>query len=240
MAAADAPTVFDRAAALVRHGDRVGLGSGRAATRFLEALAARMRAGLEVRGFPTSLATGGRAAELGIPLMSAAEAAQGLDIAVDGADQFTPVGLDLIKGYGRCALRERIVAGLARRLVILVGPGKRVARLGEPLPGGPARVPVDVAPFAEPFVARGLERLGLASRPWEVEGRRGVTDDGNHVLDCLTGPIADPVALDRAIRDLPGVAGTGLFLGMAERVLEGDESFRLVAEHERATEVSSR
>jgi ATP-dependent Lhr-like helicase len=41
MAAADAPTVFDRAAALVRHGDRVGLGSGRAATRFLEALAAR-------------------------------------------------------------------------------------------------------------------------------------------------------------------------------------------------------
>jgi len=234
MPAADALTVFDRAAALVRDGDRVGLGSGRAATRFLDALAARAHAGLAVRGFPTSLATARRAAELGIPLLSAGEAAEGLDIAIDGADQFTPAGLDLIKGYGRCALRERIVAGLARRFVILVGPGKRVDRLGAPLAGRPALVPVDVVPFAEPFVARALERLGLAPRPWEVEGRRGVTDDGNHVLDCVTGPIADPAGLDRAIRGLPGVAGTGLFLGMAERVLEGDDSFRLVAEHERA------
>lgn len=236
MAGAEATTVFERAAALVRPGDRVGLGSGRAATRFLETLAARMRDGLDVRGFPTSLATGRRAAELGIPLVTAAEAAEGLDIAVDGADQFTPGSLDLIKGYGRCALRERIVARLARRFVILVGPGKRVARLGDPLAGRPAMVPVDVAPFAEPFVARGLERLGLEPRPWEIEGRRGVTDDGNRVLDCVTGPIADPAALDRAIRELPGVAGTGLFLGMAERVLEGDESFRLVAEHARSRE----
>jgi len=233
MAGADATTIFDRGLALVRPGDRVGLGSGRAATRFVEALAARMRDGLDVRGFPTSLATARRAAELGIPLLTAGEAAAGLDIAFDGADQFTPTGLDLIKGYGRCALRERIVAGLARRFVILVGPGKRVDRLGDPLAGRAALVPVDVAPFAEPFVARGLARLGLEPRPWEVEGRRGVTDDGNHVLDCLTGPIADPAALDRAIRGLPGVVGTGLFLGLAERVLEGDESLRLVAEHAR-------
>ena len=51
------------------------------------------------------------------PLMVAAaagqaDAADGLDIAIDGADQFTPDTLDLIKGFGRCALREMVVDGL--------------------------------------------------------------------------------------------------------------------------------
>ena len=40
-------------------------------------------------------------------------------------------------------------------------------------------------------------------------------------------------ALDRAIRGIPGVVGTGFFLHMADRVLEGDESFRMLAEHVR-------
>jgi ribose 5-phosphate isomerase A len=62
-----------------------------------------------------------------------------------------------------------------------------------------------------------------------------LTDNGNHILDCLTGPIDNPSDLDRAIRALPGVVGTGFFLGMAERVLEGDDSFRLVAEYVRGS-----
>ena len=164
----------------------------------------------------------------------AADAADGLDIAVDGADQFTPTGLDLIKGLGRCALREMVVARLARRFVIVVGPGKRVTRLGEAFADGrPMRLPVEVVPFAEPFVARGIERLGLEPEPWCVDGRRGLTDNGNHVLDCRMDAVDDPAGLDRAIRGLPGVVGTGFFLAMADRVLEGDASFRLIAEHVR-------
>jgi ribose 5-phosphate isomerase A len=62
-----------------------------------------------------------------------------------------------------------------------------------------------------------------------------LTDNGNQILDCLTGPIDNPSDLDRAIRALPGVVGTGFFLGMAERVLEGDDSFRLVAEYVRGS-----
>ena len=42
-----------------------------------------------------------------------------------------------------------------------------------------------------------------------------VTDEGNHILDCRFGPIADPAALATAIRAIPGVVEHGLFLGMA-------------------------
>jgi len=234
MAVSSQTTVFEQAADMVRPGDRVGLGSGRASARFIETLGARVRDGLTIRGFPTSLAAERQAREQGIPLLEAAEAADGLDIAVDGADQFTPTGLDLIKGFGRCALREMVVARLARRFVILVGPGKRAARLGEPrADGGPMWLPVEVTPFAEVFADRAIRRLGLEPEPWCVAGQRGLTDNGNQILDCRMSAIDDAAGLDAAIRGIPGVVGTGFFLQMADCVLEGDEAFRLVAEHVR-------
>jgi ribose 5-phosphate isomerase A len=49
-----------------------------------------------------------------------------------------------------------------------------------------------------------------------------VTDNGNHILDCEVGPLADPAAVEDAIRRIPGVVGTGLFLGMAHTVLVED------------------
>ncbi len=229
-------TVFERAADLVRPGDRVGLGSGKAAGKFIDTLGARVQAGLKIHAFPTSVASENQARALGIPLLEPADAAEGLDIAIDGADQFAPGSLDLIKGFGRCALREMVVARLAKRFIIVVGSGKCVSKLGETSSTGrPGTIPVEVVPFAEVFVAQGLSRLGLIPEPWNIGENRGLTDNGNHIIDCLTKPIDNPSDLDRAIRALPGVVGTGFFLGMAERVLEGDDSFRLMAEHVRGS-----
>ena len=46
-----------------------------------------------------------------------------------------------------------------------------------------------------------------------------ITDNGNHILDCHVQPIERPAALDEAIRNIPGVVTTGLFLKMAHTVL---------------------
>lgn len=46
-----------------------------------------------------------------------------------------------------------------------------------------------------------------------------MTDNWNVILDVSVGPIADPRALDQAIRAVPGVVDTGLFLGTASAVL---------------------
>ena len=72
-------------------------------------------------------------------------------------------------------------------------------------------MPVEVIPFGEAVCARALAALGCTPVP-----RAGfVTDEGNHILDCRFGPIADPATLATAIRSIPGVVEHGLFLGMA-------------------------
>lgn len=201
----------DRALEFVRDDMVIGLGAGGAASAFIHALAARVREGLRVHGVPASAATAALARELGIPLapLDGGE----LDLTVDGADEVDP-DLNLIKGYGGALTRERIVAAASRRQIILVEEDKLVERLG-----ARGRLPVEVLPFALAFARRRLEALGCQPSVRRLDDRPFVTDNWNVILDCAVKPIADPAALDRAIRAIPGVLDTGLFLGTADLVL---------------------
>jgi ribose 5-phosphate isomerase A len=223
-------TIYERALEFLENGQTVGLGSGHASTEFIHLLGQRIRQGLQVRGVPTSHVSEKEAREFGIPLVSLAEGLP-LAVTVDGADEVAP-NLDLIKGYGRALVREKIVAASSQRLIILVGPGKQV-----PFLGSRGKLPVEVTPFALPLCLARLTELGLdpvlAQVPGEPDGKPLLTDNGNFILDCGVGPIADAAALEERIRSIPGVVGTGLFLGMADVVLVGDDAFQLVAELKR-------
>jgi ribose 5-phosphate isomerase A len=221
-------TIVERALELAPDRSRIGLGSGRAAQAFVRALGERVRGGrLRVQGVPTSEETAELARQEGIPLLSLAEA-ETLEMTVDGADEVDP-NLDLIKGYGRAMVREKVVAESSRRLVILVGEEKLVPRLGTR-----GKLPVEVIPFARPLCERRLAELGCRPVVFKTDGGVFVTDNGNHILDCEVGPIADAARLEADIRAIPGVVGTGLFLGMADTVLVGDRSdFRLIQEKRR-------
>ena len=221
-------TIVERALEFVPDGARVGLGSGRAARAFVKALGERIRtAGLRVQGVPTSEETASLAREEGVPLLTLAEAGP-LDVTIDGADEVDP-RLDLIKGYGRALVREKIVAASSRRLIILVGDEKLVPRLGTR-----AKLPVEVVPFALPLCERRLGELGSRPVPWRRGDDLLTTDNGNLILDCQIDPIPDAVRLETDIRAIPGVVGTGLFLGMANAVLVGEgNDLRLIEEKRR-------
>lgn len=209
-----------RAADLVTDGARVGLGTGRAAAAFIAELGARVRLGLHVVGVPTSRVSEALAREAGITLVALDETLE-LDLTVDGADEVSP-HLDLVKGRGGALVRERIVAAASKRQVIVVGPEKLVRALGE---RGP--IPVEVVPFGVGPALRAVKALGLAA----TVRASGPSDNGNATLDCVPPePIADrPGArtLERALRAIPGVVDTGLFLGTAERVLVGHPDGRV-------------
>jgi ribose 5-phosphate isomerase A len=149
-------------------------------------------------------------------------------VTVDGADEVDP-NLDMIKGYGGALVREKIVATSSRRLIIVVGPGKRVPRLGTR-----GKLPIEVVPFGlSPYKSR---MAGLGIRPEVRRGADGapyLTDNANLILDCGLGPIGDYQALEGELRATPGVVGTGLFLGMAEMVLiqDGDDVEVLRRDH---------
>jgi ribose 5-phosphate isomerase A len=219
-------TIYERALDFVADGAVVGLGSGRASTEFIKLVGARVRAGLHVRGVPTSQMSAELAQSLGIPLVSLEEGMP-LAVTVDGADEVDP-HLNLIKGYGRALVREKIVAAASRLLVILVGPGKTVPALGTR-----GKLPVEVVPFALPLCRARLTELGLRPVAYEVDDKPFVSDNGNTILDCGVDPINDPAGLEARIRAIPGVVGTGLFLGMADVVLVGDDEFQLKEERRR-------
>lgn len=207
--------ISERALELVPDGAVVGLGSGRAATAFVRALGERVRQGLRVRGVPTSEGTATLARQLGIPLVGLDEV-EGIDLDVDGADEVDPQ-LDLIKGLGGALVREKIVAAASRQVVILVGPEKLV-----PVLGARGVLPIEVLPFGMALCSRRLSQLGCVPRPRQKDGGLFVSDNGNYILDCQVSPILNPTVFDRMIRAIPGVIGTGLFLGMAHTVLIQD------------------
>lgn len=208
----DLRAIAERALQLISDGSVVGLGTGHAATAFIHALGERVRAGLRVRGIPTSQVSADLAGRLGIPLTTFEEV-ESIDVDVDGADEVDP-RCDLIKGYGGALLREKIVAAASRRLVILVGEEKLVPALGSH-----GKLPVEVVPFGLAPCRRRLEALGCTPELRVHDGKPFVTDNGNYTLDCRVAPLDRPAELERAIRDVPGVVGTGLFLGMADTVL---------------------
>ncbi len=221
-------SIIDRALQLVANDSLIGLGSGRAASAFVRALGERVRSGkLRLRGVPTSEETAGLAREAGIPLIDLADAGI-LDITVDGADE-VDTKLNLIKGYGRAMVREKIVAASSRKLVILVGTEKVVTHLG-----ARGKLPVEIVPFALPLAERRLDDLGCRPTLWTVDGKTCRSDNGNYILDCDVEPIAEPLRLERDILSIPGVVGTGLFIDMADVVLVGTSGdFDLVDERRR-------
>jgi ribose 5-phosphate isomerase A len=198
------------AADLVEEGMIVGLGTGSTVLYAMERLAERMGEGLSLYGVPTSYQAEMRARSFGIPLASLEDCCE-LDIAIDGADQVDP-SLRLIKGRGAAQTRERCIAEVAQRLVIVVDERKVVDSFSAP-------VPVEAIPFAVPLVVSRL--TGMGGWPVIREGVRKdgpvITDNGHWVIDCTFPSIGDPEALETAINTLPGVLSCGLFCEFAEK-----------------------
>src|SRR5579863_6172872 len=136
----------------VQEGNIVGLGTGSTAAHAVRLLGERVRAGLKIRGIPTSTQTRTLALAAGIPLTTLDDFQQ-IDVTIDGADEFDP-RLNLIKGGGGAMLREKIVASASKKMVVVTDSSKQVAALGKfPLP-------VEVIGFAEPLVAKRITDLG--------------------------------------------------------------------------------
>lgn len=193
----------------------VGLGTGSTVYYFLLKLGERCRAGLKIVGVPTSLATERMAREQGIPL---ADSWTAVDVVVDGADEVDP-HLDLIKGMGGACLREKIVAQAAGRMIVVADESKLVKRLGSRSP-----LPVEVLPFGWEATATQLRQLGLGPVLRRQANQPVLTDNGNYLLECHTGPIENPQELAAALDGIAGVLGHGLFLTLATTAVIGSAS----------------
>lgn len=208
----------EAAAALVRDGMRLGLGTGSTTAYALTAIGQRVKEdGLNVRGVPTSFAAKRLARRHGIPRTTLDEDPQ-LDLAIDGADEVDDA-LRLIKGRGGAHTREKVVATQAERFVVVVDPSKDVAQLGAKQP-----LPVEVLPMAVTPVSHALEHLGARPDLRMADAKDGplVTDQGFWIVDAhFPDGIDDPGDLNRTLNARPGILDHGLFLDLATDVIVG-------------------
>jgi ribose 5-phosphate isomerase A len=193
----------------------VGLGSGSTAELAIEVLAARMAQGLRVSSIPTSERTAKLARRHGIPLVDFS-AHRRLDLAIDGADQVDRATLNLLKGRGGALLREKIVASAAERMIVVVDETKLVDRLGEA-----AALPVEIVAFGWQIVLERLAAIGCTPLLRLAKDRPFVTDGGNYIADCVFADGIDAPAVEARLSAMTGVVETGLFIGLASKVIVG-------------------
>lgn len=189
--------VGEAAVDYVRDDSVLGVGTGSTVNAFIEALG---KSGKRIEAaVSSSEATSERLQALGIEVVDLNQAGS-LDVYIDGADEFDG-HRRLIKGGGAALTREKIVAEASGRFVCIADETKQVGVLGKfPLP-------VEVIPMARSLVARKL--VGLGGQPEWREGL--VTDNGNLILDVHNLDLVDPLAMEQAINNLPGVVTCGIF-----------------------------
>lgn len=204
-----------KAATFVRGGMVVGLGTGSTAKHMVIALGQQVRAGVELRGVPTSQETAELAREYGIPLLDS-ENRWEIDVAIDGADQVDPA-FNLIKGGGGALLKEKIVAASAKQFIVMVDHTKRV-----PVLGGSFPLPIEIIPFGWGSTAREIEALTKSRVVLrERNGTPFRTEVGNLIVDVHIDRITHPGELEMALNLIPGVVETGLFVGRTNILIVG-------------------
>jgi ribose 5-phosphate isomerase A len=198
----------------LRDGDVVGVGSGSTSRLALNALVDRARSEQwTFSAITTSLEIEIACAELGVRTSSLI--AERPDWSFDGADEVDGL-LNMIKGRGGAMLREKLIIASSPERYILVDASKRVAKLGLTFP-----IPVELVPeslqlvrseLLERFDVRDIELRMAAGKDGPV-----ITENRNLILDVRFADVTPE--LDPQLNSLPGVVGTGLFIGFQPTVI---------------------
>jgi ribose 5-phosphate isomerase A len=196
----------------VRSGMTVGLGTGSTAKYAILELGRLIHENKlsGIVGVATSEASSQLALEQGIALSELTAA--GVDVAIDGADEIDP-NLDLIKGHGGALVREKLVEFNARQFIVVADSSKLVTQLGERV-----SVPVEIMRWG--YKATLIQLAAVAPqvqvRQHMKDGQAVISDNGNYIAHCTFTELKTPRETDDRIRFIPGVVGTGLFLGLAK------------------------
>lgn len=195
----------------IKDGMTIGLGTGSTAYYAIHAVAGLIKEGMSLKTVPTSEQTKQMSLELGIPMVDI-NSIDSIDVTIDGADEFTQ-NLELIKGGGGALLREKIVASITKKQIIITDSSKMVHLLGK------FKVPIEVIPMACSYVMRQLTGIGGIGLVRKKEGQDYITDQGNYIIDADFGLIENPALLDEQLNKIVGVVEHGLFIGLAHKVI---------------------
>ena len=202
---------------LIKPNQIIGLGTGSTVFYAIEKIGELVKGGLQIKAVSTSEKTRTQAAFLNIPIIEF-DSVEEIDLTIDGADEFD-ANLNLIKGGGGALLKEKMVANISRKEVIIADSSKKVDVLGK------FRVPVEATPFTANYVIKKLSKIGGAGIIRGKNNQLFITDTGNLIIDADFGRISNPAKLSDDIDRIEGVVCHGIFINLAHLVImaKGDK-----------------
>ena len=181
----------------IESGQVIGIGSGSTVNSLisqLDKVKSKIDGAISSSEYTTKLLK-----EKNIRILNLSEVGR-IPIYIDGADESNS-NRQLIKGGGGALTREKIVAYASDIFICMIDDSKFVKSLGNfPLP-------IEVIKMSQSLVAREMVKLG--GRP--VLRENFVTDNGNIILDIHNLQISEPLKLEQAINNMPGVVANGIF-----------------------------
>lgn len=203
----------EKAVESVEDGMLVGLGTGSTSYFAIQRIGQRVQEGLKIRAVASSEQSEQLAKQWEIPIIPFSEVST-IDLYIDGADE-VDAQHNLIKGGGGALLREKVLASASSRFIVIVDETKKVSRLGQfPLP-------VEIVPFAHNLTIDKLAQFPCELKIRQENNKNYLTDNGNLIVDCHFGSIADPARICQELNRIPGVVENGLFIQLASAVVIG-------------------
>ena len=197
----------------VEDGMIVGLGTGSTVFYFVNALADRVKEGLNIQMVSTSIQTVELAKSLGLNIKELEEIDH-IDLAVDGVDEIDK-NFNAIKGGGAALFREKIVADIAKEVIWIYDESKDVEKLGK------FNLPVEILPFGYSHTVRKLTEAGLNPVIRKKDGEILITDNHNYIADLHLGYGFDIEEVKQKLANIVGVVEHGLFLNMCKLCIKG-------------------
>jgi len=196
----------------------IGVGTGSTVEKFIEVLSSRREELRDKLFVASSIDTMVKLKRAGFKVLHTSTIEQ-IDVYIDGADEVDRE-LNMIKGGGAALTMEKLLTFFSRKRVFIVDYTKLVKNLCEKHP-----IPIDVLPEAVLMVYNYLDSRGY--NPvirYSVRGKYGpvVSDVGGVIID-IKPRLFNPAELERELKSIPGVIETGLFIGLADRVIVGYE-----------------
>ena len=212
----------------IKSGMLIGLGVGSTAIHAIRRIAVLIKDGTlkSITGVACSKSVEELAISLEIPLIDL-KADTKIDVTIDGADEVDPQ-LNLIKGGGGALTREKIVAQISRKEVIVIDQSKYSNQLGAQWP-----VPIEVIPFGWKTQEKFLQSLG--ANPilrTNGQGNPFITDQFNFIIDADFGTIQEPFLLADQLKQRTGIVEHGLFIDLATDVIIANEEGIIHKTHE--------
>ncbi|WP_436490390.1 ribose-5-phosphate isomerase RpiA [Chitinophaga sp. ARDCPP14] len=140
-----------------------------------------------------------------------------LDIYFDGCDQFDHQ-LNALKSGGGIHTREKLLAAMADKFILIGDGSKYVAQLYTTFP-----VVIEVIPEAVPFVLKQLKKIfSLANPVIRLSNKKDgavITENGNMLVDIWFRSFPPLDSLNYRLKDIPGILETSLFYNMAHAAI---------------------